>query len=230
VRAIYAPIVVAVFTLAACPAAAQGPRVRGEAEVKAGGFARLSVEGAGKTVLWTVTPQPIQDEEISGELVFTGERGTEYVATAIVIDFDAKTATKLKHTVRFLGVGPGPSPPPGPGPEPVPPVPPAPVGVVKFLVVIEETGMSAASRGVWFADKALTERLKAKGIKVRIGDKDVVDADGKPPADLAGYIRAAAGKPLPRLFVVDEAGRVLYQAGLPEDPTTLLKLLERFGG
>src|SRR5262245_30388119 len=105
--------VLLVLTLAvAAPAA---PRLVGDSEVKPGGFALLAVEGAGKTVLWTVTPEPVQEAELAGSLVFTGKAGTTYTATAILIDFERKTAEKLKHAVRFLGPGPD----PGPGPPPV---------------------------------------------------------------------------------------------------------------
>lgn len=96
-----------------------------EHEVKPGGFARLSVDGASKaTVLWDVKPDPIQQDEIAGVLVFTGNVGTEYLATAIVIDFEKKTAEKLRHVVRFGGAPVPPTPPPPvPGPD-VPPLPP----------------------------------------------------------------------------------------------------------
>lgn len=100
------------LVLALAAPAVAAPKIVGESEVKAGGFARLSIEG-GKTAIWSVTPTPTQEEEIAGVLVFTGAAGVEYTATAVVIDFEAKTAAKVRHVVRFkAGSAVGSIPPP----------------------------------------------------------------------------------------------------------------------
>lgn len=123
---------------------AQKFKVLGDTEVKQGGFAVLTVEGAGKTVIWTVSPEPIQDLELAGVLVFTGFPGTPYTATAIVIDFDKKTVEKAKQTVRFSGVPPD---------NPNPPNPPSDRSD-RFLQALQ-----ACFDGESVADKALLPNL-----------------------------------------------------------------------
>jgi hypothetical protein len=119
------------FALAASPLAA-ATKITGPHEVRAGGFAQLSID-SNKSVIWTVTPEPIQETELFGTLIFTGHAGIDYTATAVVIDFEAKRAEKVKHTVRFAG---GPSPP-------VPPVPPDPIPPVDPLVTAIRTAAKA---------------------------------------------------------------------------------------
>lgn len=101
----------------ALPAAAAPPKLTGPAEVKPGGFAEVEAEGA-KLVDWTVTPDPVQVSERPTAVVFTGTPGVEYTVTARVIDFDARTLTKVRHVVKFLDGPARPlvaSPPPPPG-------------------------------------------------------------------------------------------------------------------
>lgn len=121
-------------------------------------------------------------------------------------------------------VGDGPKPPP-PGPDP-----PPPTGTAKYVVVIEETAEAAAGRGALYSDPALLARLKTKGITLRRADKDVVDSKGQPPADVRRFLDESKGKPLPRMFVVDERGRTLFAGSLREDAADFLKLLEKYGG
>ncbi|HYF01309.1 MAG TPA: hypothetical protein VEJ18_20470 [Planctomycetota bacterium] len=129
--------------------------------------------------------------------------------------------------------GPAPQPPvppdPGPGPQPNPP-PPVPASVVKFLVVVEETGEAVGKRGLWFADKTLAARLKEKGVRWRCVDKDVKNADGVTPPDIERFVDAAAGKPLPRVYLVDERGRELFAGNMPNDTARLMELLSKYGG
>lgn len=101
------------------------PRITGPVQVQAGGFAELSVDGAKPgTVFWLlVTPEPTQQDEIGGVLVFTGTPGTTYTVMAVVVDFDAKSMTKVRQQVTFLSA-PGPVPPPGPPPTPPTPADP----------------------------------------------------------------------------------------------------------
>lgn len=212
--------------LAVVPPLAAAPKIVGSHEVQPGGFAVLDVEGAGKTVIWSITPEPIQDREFSGTLVFTGRPGIDYTATAIIIDFEKKTAEKLKHTVRFLG---DPSPPVPPGPDPPRPDPPTPVGPVKYVVVIEETADAAANRGAFFADAELQKKFTA-GLKWRVVDKDVIGPDGRPPSDVQRFLDEAVGKPLPRLYLLDVRGKVLFSGNVPSEPARLVELLIKYGG
>lgn len=130
--------------------------------------------------------------------------------------------------VAVVVVGGGGNPQPGPGPQP-PPVDPVTPGK-RFLVVVEETAEAAATRGALFADPTLAARIKDKGHRWRIVDKDVTGADGKPPADVVRFLEAAKGKAMPQVFVVDGAGKVLVQTELPTKAGDLVKLLEAWGG
>jgi hypothetical protein len=92
----------AFLLLSAGLARADGPAIDGPAEVKPGGFARLTA-GGGLPVLWHVEPEPVQaDDGRPGEVTFTGVPGTEYKVTADVFDFKAGAATRIRKTVKFL--------------------------------------------------------------------------------------------------------------------------------
>jgi hypothetical protein len=94
--------VFAFLLLSAGLARADGPAIDGPAEVKPGGFARLTA-GGGLPVLWHVEPEPVQaDDGRPGEVTFTGVPGTEYKVTADVFDFKAGAATRIRKTVKFL--------------------------------------------------------------------------------------------------------------------------------
>lgn len=79
-------------------------------------------------------------------------------------------------------------------------------------------------------DKALVEYIRSKGWKVRIADKDVKDANGKTPSDLAPYIARATSKTLPYLFVVDQDGTIRTECVVPETSGAMLDLLKKLGG
>lgn len=122
---------------------------------------------------------------------------------------------------------------PAPAPAPVPPpggkVDPPPSAGPLYLVVIG-TATGAAERGQLYADPALQSYLKIKGHHVRLVDENVVGPDGKPPADVAPYLARAQGKALPQLFLVDQAGHVLYAGPLPTTAPGIIALLKSRGG
>jgi len=179
------------------------PKIVGDHEIKPGGFASLRIEGAGKTVLWDVYPEPVQVEEIAGVLVFTGNHGTRYLAVATVIDFKAESAAKVRHWVTFGG---SPEPiPPGPGPSPIP-------GPVDPLVkALRDAAAKDSYPRIRFAD--LSDR-----IKVVVGRIDRHETGGDIKADctttFAGLgkvkapnivaILAKESEPLEVLFPTDE--------------------------
>lgn len=133
--------------------------------------------------------------------------------------------------------GPGPTPPPptpgptpGPTPPPDPPKPDPSPTPTKFVVVIEESKEAAATRGELYSNASLIDYYAANGIKTRRIDKDVVDSQGKPPADVARFLDGAKGKPLPRVYLVDEHGKTLYGGNLHDEPADLLNLLKKYAG
>lgn len=121
---------------------------------------------------------------------------------------------------------PVPPPEPTPNPDPVPPVPPTKL----LALVIEETadrGKLPVETVQAILSPAVRAYMDARGI-YRVVDKDVHGPDGKPPAEIAAYLVSAVGKPLPRILIVDPAGKTLYDEALPKDEAGLLSLLKQF--
>lgn len=152
--------------------------------------------------------------------------------TYTVAVFAVKDSSGSEPSYITVVVEPRPTPQPGPGPGPGPGPEPKPTPKVGklFLVVIEETADAVAKRGAFFTDKALAEFMKTKGHKWRVVDKDVTDASGKPPADVARFIESARGRTLPQLFLVNEQGQTVLSLEMPAAPSLVLELLKKVGG
>lgn len=211
----------------------QGPSIEIPSEIKATGrWVRLSPKTDAVGVLYVALDgeEAFPSEELKDPRRFlfdTKGLNGRYRFAAI----GASATGELVRVDFVVIVGNGPTPtPPGPGPMPPDPKPPDPAGVVKFLVVVEETADATAARGIYLADLTLAARLKDKGIKIRVVDKDVVGTDGKPPADVARFIADARDKPLARVYLVDEKGKTIFAGNMPADPARLIELLSRFGG
>ena len=113
--------------------------------------------------------------------------------------------------------------------KPTPPVDPVVTAKRVLLVLVEETGEAVATRGAMFADRKLADRIKAKATLWKVVDKDVVDASGKPPADMVPYLNLAAGKKLPILFLLDlDTRKLVYQGDAPMTAPAMLALLEKW--
>jgi hypothetical protein len=123
---------------------------------------------------------------------------------------------------------PGPGPGPGPGPTPVP-------GGKLFVLVVTETKDQTPEQAAVLGSKAAIDLMAAKSWQWRVVDKDVVDENGKPPADIGKWITqaktwAAAGNKLPCLLILDQQGAVLSQGPLPATEAAYLEVLKKFGG
>ena len=57
--------------------------------------------------------------------------------------------------------------------------------------VVYESADKSAKWSQFFADKALADRMRARGHKFRVADQDVKTADGRTPADVAPWIERA---------------------------------------
>jgi hypothetical protein len=137
------------------------------------------------------------------------------------------TATDIISKKVMVGVpDPVPPTPPGPGPKPDPIVTPT---ALWGFVIVEETADAVAARGTLLADTMLSGLLKSKGWKWRVVDKDVVGADGNPPADVLPALNAAKGHGYPQVFLVDVKGNMVYQGDLPKTPADLVSLLKKWG-
>ena len=116
-------------------------------------------------------------------------------------------------------------------PEPPKPKPPEPITAQSlWVVVVEETADATQARLTFWADEALNARLKAKGHRKRVLDKDTVAKDGKPGDAIKSFLDRAAGKTLPYLVITDLQGSVMFEGARPQTPALLIELLERLGG
>jgi hypothetical protein len=192
-------------------------------KVKAGTSIGWRVAGDGGLFREVITDQP-------GEKVywFTAKQDGVYPIVFWTVGEKASSIT-------FVRVGPPPpKPQPGPGPGPGPNPKPGPVAAGKrFVLLIEESGDAVAGRGAMFADPVLAARFKANGHRWRVVDKDNRTAAGAAPADVEPYLKEAAGKKLPRLYIVAPDGTVCWLGDAPTGGNTaadILKLLEASGG
>jgi hypothetical protein len=172
------------------------------------------VDGSGK----------VESRNYRGKLVYTIEPLSNGRVELLVIPSGGTQADVIRRTLD-VGSGQGPQPPPNPQPNPEPS--PSPVALWGF-VVIEETGDAVAMRGAMLSDSTLAATIKSKGYHWRIVDKDVVGADGKPPADVLPCLNAAQGKTLPQVFLIDTKGNIATQAAL-SNAAGLVELLKKWG-
>ncbi len=158
--------------------------------------------------------------------------------TLIGVGANDKGEQTVTTTVLVVGgekkpdVGPTPKPiEPTPNPKPDDP-PPTPVASARItVVVVEETADASIQRAKFFDDKALSDKITAKGHKVIAIDKDIKDKDGNVPARLVGYLNEAKGKGLPWVVMVDTTtAKIVYSGAMPNDPAKALELLIKYGG
>jgi hypothetical protein len=159
-------------------------------------------------------------------------------AIQIVLARSKPGPIRIRATVNGSGDGPpvvagcvvieiaGGSPAP-----PIPPVPTPPVaGRAAAFVVIEETADATADRALYFTDPRLAAVVRDQKLKYQVLDQNAVDATGSPPAGLKGYLDRAKGKKLPRLFVIDAGGKLLFEGDLPASAAGLAETLKRYKG
>lgn len=120
-----------------------------------------------------------------------------------------------------------PTPTPGPGPTP------GPVGQHKiYMVVVTEATAITPAQADMLDDAALMARMKDKGHKYLLVDKDAIDKlGGGVPPKLKPYLDLAKGKQLPFVIMVDlTTGQELLKEPLPATAADVIKMLERAGG
>jgi hypothetical protein len=204
-------------------------KIEAPATVPSGKLVRVTLLNlpADAAVVWDVFPEELADvEELpDGRLYFTGPAGEYRIKARAIV---GKLVTTARATVTIGdGEDAKPKPKPKPGPAPAPDNLPA---SKLFLVVVEETGEAVAGRGEFFADKALSSKIRDRGDSWRVVDKDVVGPDGKPPADVVRFLDLAKGKPYPSLFLVDDKGKTRFAGPMPAKPAALADLLTTYGG
>jgi hypothetical protein len=168
------------------------------------------VDGMGKT----------ECRSFQGKAVYT----LEPLASGRVELFVVPTGGAAKDVIRrTLEVTVEDKPQPKPTPDPAP----SPVNLWGF-VIVEATAEAVAARGALLGDGALAAFMKSKSLHWRIVDKDVMGADGKPPADVLHCLNAARGKPLPQVLLIDTQGNIVTQTTLP-NAGGLVDLLKKWG-
>ena len=233
-------LLLAAAAAAAAPGVAQAQlRVTGTTTVDRDRMAHLVAEGAdGAALIWDVDREDVVDVlEVDNRLVLVGPPGVYRVkCRAIRVSKDGRpVAETARVTVTVRGAPPPPPPqpdppvPPGPEPGPVPPTP-APTVKDLWILVVEETGEASERRGQWFADKDLAERIRSRGHRWRVVDKDAKDSRGAVPKDLAPWLERAKGKRLPRLFLIHPDGTVLHEGDAPATAKGLLEQIQKAGG
>ncbi len=126
--------------------------------------------------------------------------------------------------IQVGDVNPSPDPTPDPKPGPV-------VSQKLWVVVIEETADASESRAAFFKSAALGERMVAKGHRLRVMDKDLVDASGTQPTWAKAYIGRSAGKTLPYVILTDMSGKlVAEQSFVMPSPESIIAFLTKWGG
>ena len=138
----------------------------------------------------------------------------------VIVPLGLKAEADIVTVALDVGAGKGPQPPPNPD------VDPAPVPADLWgMVIVEETSDAVAGRAALLGDKDLAAFLKAKGLRWRVVDKDVVGRDGTTPADVKAWVDDAKGKPLPQLYLVGKDGAKVYGGPCPKTAAELVKLI-----
>jgi len=237
-------ICLALLTVGADPAPPRTSPVTAPIEIKlvAGGMPQVvTVDNPGKlpvAVVNTTTTQLGFWQIVSPSpgklafLAFSQSPGTYEVCFLVngksAEEPPAETARTRIVVEGVVPTPPGPTPP-GPTPKPEPPAPP--VQQKLYLVVVEETSEATARRTAFMLDPALRSHFALKGHAYRLVEKDIRDGSGNVPADVKTYLAEAAGKSLPYLIVVPQAGgRSVYSGPVPESPAKLIELLGKVGG
>ena len=191
----------------------------------AGDLVRVTADAPG-VVKWRVVGDWQTVPDSNGKSILVVCKSSRLDVFAVTFTPGEKGEISDIVMLTFNGGGAGPTPgPPGP---PVVPVTPSKL----FVVIVEETSDAAAGRGAMFADAALSARMKDKGHVWRVVDKDVVGPDRKtPPADVKRFLDAAAGKALPQISLVDDAGVTRFTGDWGKKTAAdLIALLAQWGG
>lgn len=205
-------------------------RIEGDPVAAAGRMVRLRAAGDVRdaALIWDVSDEEALDlEEVGDRLLLTGPKGVYKVKLRAVRLVGGKATVETARVTVTIGEGKPDPVPPGPRPGPQPP--PAPLRQL-WMIWVEETADATKDRGKLLSDKALNDRVRAKGHRWRVVDKDAVNSDGRPPADLAPWIERGKKAGLPRLYLVDQDGRILDEGPAPKDAAEALKRVEKVGG
>ncbi len=176
----------------------------------------------------------VEDRSFEGPYLYVVQARSTGRVVLDVIPYGFKDAKEIVSVTLDVDDGTAPVPPPKPDDkkdkkDTDPPKPTTPTKL--YVVIVEETADAASTaRGVMLLDPALSARMKEKGHHWRIVDQDVIDKDGKPPADVKRFLDDAKGKALPQMYLVDEEGETRWSGPKPKTTFEILKSIQAVGG
>jgi len=194
---------------AAITAAETVPEIAGPDEIPAGKPAWYSVAGASAKASAAFLPTPLLDTTpsriVAGNAMFWAGAPGDYVISAIVVDWDARSFVPLSKQITVVGEVP-PVPPPDPKPAPNPY--PSPLAnwqaAVKPILQTHPTQAYAQAKAATFARLAKTVREEsalrstADLYQLLAGESSDGDSDPTVRAAVASVIDQALGrKPVP---------------------------------
>lgn len=151
--------------IAASIAADTIPAIAGPDETPAGKPAWFAVTGISGTASAAFLPTALLDTDpsrvVQGNALFWVAEPGEYVLTAIVVDWDARTFVPLSKQITVVGV-------PNPNPQPTPEPDPQPVPGERFVLIVSETKDRTPAEAATLA--TLRRWLTDRGVEWRIID------------------------------------------------------------
>ncbi len=138
------------------------PTIAGPDETPAGKPTWFAVTGISGTASAAFLPTALLDTDpsrvVAGNALFWVATPGEYVLTAIVVDWDARSFVPLSKQVTVIGDNPNPPVPPTPDPTPVP--------GERFVLIVSETkdrtpqeAATLATLRRWLTDKGVDWRI-----------------------------------------------------------------------
>ena len=167
----------------------------------------------------------IQDRTYSGPFLYVVTAVGDGECSLVITPLGLKAGKDIVTANLVVG-----NTAPQPPPQPKPPGPVAQQDGI-FIVIIEETGQAAETRGAMLGNNELAAHMAAKKEKFRVIDQNVKSANGQPPADVVRFLNQAKGKPLPQIYIVDKTGVQLNPGeACPATAQGILDILARYGG
>ena len=192
----------------------------------------VSADGTAKSIGWIVVGDCQYKPDSSGKSIVVVPKS----GVVTVFAYGSNETGELSQPAKLVFdlTGAEPVKPEPVKPDPKKPDPPKPAGPVKIkAVVVYDPSQASGDLDAFFASKDVQERWKAKGHQPPlILASDVIDpTTGKTPEKAAPYIKRAAGKSLPQLYILNDAtGEVLFEGPKPETDKQLLSILDKIGG
>lgn len=190
-----------------------------------GSLVTVSADGTAKSIGWIVVGDCQYKPDSSGKSIVVVPKSGLVTVFAYGSNETGELSQPAKLVFDLSSTDPTKPDPKKPEPKPTGPV------KIKAVIVYDST-QTSADLDAFFASKEIAERWKAKGHPAPlVFSSDVVDpTTGKTPERAAPYVKRAAGKALPQLYLVDmESGAIYFEGPKPENPAALISILDKIG-